>query len=170
MTNGGLDRLAGIVFAVLGMLVAFGAWQMPRYADRGAQIYETPGFTPGLLGIALTICGVILALRPASAGAESYSFWNEVMGSPITRSRALAALVLTLGYGAFLFGSLPYVVATFLFVFAFVVVFELWLTPVDKPKRSGGPYKVLGIAAALGLAVAFVTQYVFQTLFLVQLP
>jgi len=170
MTNHRLDRIAGFVFALLGAWVAYGAWRMPRFEDRGAQIYETPGFTPGLLGCALALCGLVLVFRSASANGESRSYWDEVMGSSITRRRALAALGLTLGYGAVLFGSVPYLIATFGFVFCFIGVFELVLTPVDKPQRSASFPQVLGVAAAIALVVAFTTQYVFQTLFLIQLP
>jgi len=170
MTNHRLDRIAGLVFALLGTWVVYGAWHMPRFENRGAQIYETPGFTPGLLGCALAICGLILAFRPTGPGGESRAYWNEVMGSPVTRSRALAALGLTLGYGAVLFGSVPYLIATFMFIFCFVCMFELILIPVDKPRGSTSILRVLGVAGVIALVVAFATQYVFQTLFLIQLP
>lgn len=170
MTNHRLDRIAGLVFALLGAWVAYGAWRMPRFEDRGAQIYEGPGLTPGLLGCALAVCGLILAFRSAAPNGDSIEYWNEVMGSSITRRRALAALGLSLGYGAFLFGSVPYLIATFGFTFCFIAIFELVLTPVDKPQRSTSTLRVLGVAAVIALVVAFATQYVFQTLFLIQLP
>ena len=77
---------------------------------------------------------------------------------------------LTCGYGALLFGSVPSLISSFGFVFCFSGVFELVLTPVDKPQRSASIPQVLGVAAAIALVVAFTTQYVFQTLFLIQLP
>lgn len=170
MTNRFLDRLSGAFFMLLGGLVVYGALQMPRFEDRGAAIYETPGFTPGFLGCALSICGLILIFRPARNGSESLSFWNEVMGISATRKRALAALGLTLGYGAVLFGSIPYLVATFIFVFCFICVFELVLIPSDKPRNAVQVPRVLFFAASLAVLVSFVTHYVFQNLFLVQLP
>lgn len=170
MSNLILDRLSGLFFTLLGCLVLVGALQMPRYAERGAAIYETPGFTPGLLGIALAMCGVILILRPAGKAAQDFSFWNEVMGQAITRKRALAALVLTLGYGAVLFGSVPYLIATFVFVFSFICTFELLLIPADRPRESINAPRVLIIATVLALLVSFATRYIFQSLFLIQLP
>lgn len=170
MTNRFLDRLSGVFFMFLGGLVVYGALQMPRFEDRGTAIYETPGFTPGFLGCALLICGLILIVRPDRQGSESFSFWNEVMGMSATRKRALAALAMTLGYGAVLFGSVPYLVATFVFVFSFVCVFELILIPSDKPRETVQVPRVLFIAAGLALVVSFLTRYVFQNLFLVQLP
>jgi hypothetical protein len=170
VTNHTLDRISGTVFMLLGMMVVYGALQMPRFESRGAAIYETPGFTPALLGCALAVCGLILAVRPARTDASSFSFWSEVMGAPATRKRALAALALTLGYGALLFGTLPYLIATFAFVFAFICVFELILIPADKPREAIQINRILGVAAGLALLVSVTTRYVFQTLFLVQLP
>lgn len=170
MSNLILDRLSGLFFTLLGGLVLLGALQMPRYTERGAALYETPGFTPGLLGVALAMCGVILILRPAGTAGKDFSFWNEVMGAAITRKRALAALVLTLGYGAILFGTVPYLIATFAFVFAFICTFELILIPADKPRETINRPRILMIATALALLVSFATRYVFQTLFLIQLP
>ncbi|MEP0521095.1 MAG: tripartite tricarboxylate transporter TctB family protein [Hyphomicrobiales bacterium] len=170
MTNRLLDRLSGVFFLFLGGLVIYGALQMPRFEERGTSIYETPGFTPGFLGCALAICGLILIVRPARRDAEGMSFWNEVMGSSITRRRALAAFAMTLGYGAFLFGSVPFLIATFIFVFGFICVFELVLIPSDRPRDAIQVPRVLAVATGLAVFVSYLTRYVFQNLFLVQLP
>ncbi len=168
MTNHLMDRISGLVFICIGAFVAFGAWQMPRFQDRGAEIYAAPGLTPGLLGVALAFCGLILALRPAGQAADRTDFWDSVAGTPRDRKRAIAALALTLGYGAGLFGNLPYVVATGVFVTGFIVVFEVILRPANAAPRRRWP--TIAWALGIGLAVALGTQYLFQTLFLVQLP
>jgi putative tricarboxylic transport membrane protein len=170
MKNQHLDRAAGIFFALFGAWVTYGAWRMPRFEERGAQIYEAPGLAPALLGLALALCGIVLALRKPTEAGDKTSYWDEVMGDSTTRRRALAALVLTLGYGAVLFGSAPYLIATFAFVFCFISIFELVLIPVDRPKSKKSTPKILSVAALIALIVAFATQYVFQSLFLIQLP
>lgn len=167
MTNHTLDRLSGLVFVAFGFAVAFGAWAMPRFEAQGAPAYQSPGLTPGLLGLALAACGLILALRPAGENGAERTYWTEVIGTPANRKRALAALALTLMYGAILFGNVPYVLATFAFVFAFVVTFEIILKPEDSRRRARPS---LIAAALLALLTSLGSQYVFQTLFLVQLP
>ena len=140
---------------------------MPQFETQGASIYQAPGLTPGLLGLGLALCGLILALRTAREDAEETTFWSTVAGTPANRKRALAALALTLIYGAVLFGKVPYLLATFLFVFAFVVVFEVILKAEGSTRR---PASSIVVALILGVTTSFGSQYIFQTLFLVQLP
>lgn len=168
MTNSSLDKATGLFFIVLGLVVTYGAWQMPRFENQGAEVYQVPGLTPGILGLGLAICGLLLAVRPARTGTTDSSFWSTVMGSPPNRRRALAALVLTIGYGGVLFGNVPFVLATFLFVFAFVVTFELWLRPQGK-LRPNGLHAMLA-AGALAAVTSLGCQFVFETLFLIRLP
>ena len=168
MTNGALDKLTGLVFVILGLVVAFGAWQMPRFEDQGAHIYQAPGLTPGLLGLGLAFCGFLLAVRPAKADSPDNSFWSDVFGSPRNRRRALAALILTLGYGGGLFGRVPFILATFLFLFAFIVTFELVLHADDQKRAK--PVPVVLIAIGLAAITSVGCQFVFETLFLIRLP
>lgn len=169
MTNARLDRALGILFVLIGCLVSYGATLMPRYGERGAQIYEAPGFTPALLGIALAICGLLLALRPAG-DTQDASFWDEVAGSSTSRKRAGAALAMTLSYGGVLFGSVPYFAATFVFVFAFICTFELLLRPADKAHLAPTYSKTIISGAVIATLCAGISQYAFETVFLVQLP
>lgn len=171
MNNTRLDRVSGFVFTIIGALVAVGAWSMPRFDNLGAKIYEAPGLAPALLGCVLSICGVIMILRPSKdSDASDFSFWNEIAGSPANRKRALAAIVLTIGYGAFLFGTIPYILATVIFVFAFIIVFEIFLRSPDASTATYSVFRVLITATLISLIVGFGTHYVFQTLFLVRLP
>jgi len=167
MTNQSLDRICGILFSVLGISVLWGALSMPRFEAQGASIYQAPGLTPGLLGAALALCGVILAIRPVRPDAKERGHWDAVFGVATHRKRAAAALFWTLFYGAVLFGNAPYILATFVFVAGFILTFE-WLLPADD--RPASPLRSLVAALILGASVAFGTSYVFQSLFLVQLP
>lgn len=167
MNNHALDRLTGIFFVALGLAVVAGSWVMPRFEAQGASPYLAPGLTPGLIGIALGICGLILALRTKREDGAERSYWNTVIGTASNRNRAFAALALTLVYGAVLFGNVHFVLATFLFVFAFVCTFEVIL------KSEGSTHRVISTliaAALLALVTSFGSYYVFQNLFLVRLP
>lgn len=166
MKNTSLDRISGLIFAGLGMLILIGSLSMPRFEDQGAQVYQAPGLTPGLLGLALAVSGLVLAFRSPGIQGQSTTFWDAVLGDPQNRKRALAALGLTLGYAGGLFGHVPFVLATFLFVFAFIVTFEILLKPQGSSPRVG---ITLTAAGLIGLLTSFGCQYVFQTLFLIQL-
>ncbi|KAJ55861.1 hypothetical protein ACMU_08805 [Actibacterium mucosum KCTC 23349] len=139
---------------------------MPRFEDQGAPVYQAPGLTPGLLGVALAVSGAILALRRGRDGAQTTTFWQNVFGAPQSRRRAGAAVVLTVIYGAVLFGNTPYLVATFLFVTAFVLVFEIGL---NSQNRTKGVVRSVIVAIVLGVVTSLGTRFLFETLFLIQL-
>lgn len=165
MTNHSLDRLFGGFFFLLGLLVVLGAYGMPRFLERGASLYEAPGLTPGLLGVALAVSGLLLVLRRSRTDGASTSAWEGLVGDPATFRRVATALALTGAYALVLFGRVPFLYATCAFVFLFVLLFD-WFAG-----GSGGisPKKTL-MAAAMGAATGFGAQYLFQTVFLVQLP
>ena len=56
-------------------------------------------------------------------------------------------MLMTIGYGAILFGNIHFFLATLLFVFAFIVTFELILRPEDKVKPK--TFRVVLIAGAM---------------------
>lgn len=167
MKNGTLDRLSGVIFVLLGLAVLAGALAMPRFESRGAFLYQAPGLTPAILGAALALSGLIMVLRRPAAGADDSTVWDEIFGDPVNRRRALAALALTILYGAVLFGWLPFVPATGVFIFAFVVTFERLLPEGDALPPAT---RTLSVAALLAIAAAFGIHFVFQSVLLVQLP
>ncbi len=79
--------------------------------------------------------------------------------------RLLITLGLTLGYAAGLVGRLPFWLATFVFVFAFIVIFD-WRKAVAA-QRTVRLFLTAGVQALL---VAAAVTLVFERLFLVRLP
>lgn len=169
MSDRKLDRISGWVFVVLGLLVSWGAWRMPRFQDRGASIFEAPGLTPGVLGLFLALCGLVLALRRGAEAQTRSGYWDAIAGNPANRRRCLAALGLTLGYGAGLFGRVPFAVATTIFLFLFILTFERLLPPTDTDDRQP-TWRVLAIAALIAVGFSLAIHWVFVRIFLVQLP
>ena len=118
-----------------------------------------------MLAVALTLCGTILTFRslrtPAAGG------WQQLSGAVLSGAAARAATVMLLAliYTLGLVGTLPFWAATGLFVFAFIMVFECWLSEPRKPWLRS-------LLWALGLSVvtATVVTLVFERAFLVRLP
>ncbi|MEP2980411.1 MAG: tripartite tricarboxylate transporter TctB family protein [Lentilitoribacter sp.] len=168
MTNAQLDKITGLIFVVLGAAVILGAWHMPRFEAQNAHIYQTPGLTPAILGAGLAICGFILIIRPARGNGSNRDYWMAILGSPKNRIRALSAIILTLGYGGGLFGKVPFILATFLFIFAFIVTFELFLR--SNSHEQPNKVRVVLIAGLIAIITSVGCQYIFENLFLIRLP
>lgn len=155
------DLIAAIVLIALGVAVAYGSWTMPRLENRGIHPASVPGLVPGLLGLALAACGGILAFQSRGGGAET-------PGAEAPDRAGLARLAvatgLTLAYALVLVGTVPFWLATTIFVFVFILVFE-WMSDAPRP----GVARIAG-ALVQAVAVAVAAVVVFERLFLVRLP
>lgn len=163
------DLITALVLVALGAYVIAESARMPRYTNLGVNPYTVPGIVPAVLGAVIALLATLLLLRamvawrrkgtvPGVAGADE----------PGSAPRLLLTLALTLGYGFGLVGQMPFWLATFLFVWAFLLVFEV-RTALD----AGGGRALARVAATslleAGLVAAAVT-FVFQEVFLVTLP
>src|SRR4051794_27636019 len=57
------DFLSGLGWMALGIAILIGSVMMDRLEKQDINPYTIPGLLPGLLGIAMTILGVLLAVR-----------------------------------------------------------------------------------------------------------
>lgn len=160
------DLLTGLVLLALGISVVWLSWDMPRLGTRGIHPATAPGLVPGLLGLALTLCGAVLTLRSARATTDAAGwrnfggiFWTPEAG------RVAAALALALIYALVLVGRMPFWAATALFVFAFIVIFEYAFGVSRSPL-----WRTLLTAAIQAVIVGVTVTLVFQLGFLVRLP
>jgi putative tricarboxylic transport membrane protein len=162
----GADLLSGIVFVLLGLALLYGSWTMPRLDERGVHPLTVPGLVPGLLALALIGCGALLAAGAWRAGRlrPGLTALAALAWSPAA-VRVGAALALVLVYTLGLVGRLPFWLATALFVFASVVVFEVVLAPLSP--RVG---RTLAWAAGVALVTGVAVVLVFERGFLVRLP
>lgn len=161
---GRADLVTGAVLFALSVAVVAGAWNMDRLEARRIHPLSAPGFTPGLLGLALGVASVLLivqAVRRGGATGWSGAFDRESWFSPATL-RLFGALALCLIYALGLIGRMPYWLATSLFVASFIAVFE-W-------NEGGSRWVRLAWAIGIGLGVGLFVSYVFSELFLVRLP
>ncbi|MBJ3785659.1 tripartite tricarboxylate transporter TctB family protein [Devosia sediminis] len=159
------DLITAIVFIALGVAVAYFSWTMDRLEVRRIHPSTIPGLVPFILGLALTLCGSLLAIRSArldtrGAGAALVRVlvsWQAV--------RVLVVLGLALVYTLGLVGRMPFWLASALFVFSFITLFETVLA--DHP---GSLVRTLIWATVIALGAGLGIQYVFGEIFLVRLP
>lgn len=160
------DFLSGLIVTVAGTAGLVESLRMPRFEARGADPFTVPGLTPGLLSAVLCLLGLVLLLRGLSGrmlaeGARpSITQWDRT-----SAIRSIFTVVSVLVYGGLLFGRMPFLLATALFVFAFTIGAEL----INAERRLSTPMLVGG-ALALAVAAAFTIDFVFTDLFLVRLP
>lgn len=154
------DRVAALVFFALGAAMAWGGYAMDRLEIRQIHPASIPGLVPMILGLALMVCAVMLALGASKAHD----------GPPRDPDVAWRDLFVALGlccfYALGLVGSIPFAAATALFVAAFSGWF-LW------PPAEAGTAARLRIAVAVavfGIVVAAATSALFRYGFLVRLP
>lgn len=172
------DVYSGLATMVIGLFALVESVRMPRLETLDINPYTVPGLVPGLLGVILTVLGLILLLRglkgPRTATAETSGAGEVPETGDIaetrsrqaeSRKRVLLAVGTTIGYAGFLFGQVPFVIATTIFVFAFTVGAE-WLNPA-RPRSMAAT--AVG-ALVLALIMAFAVQYVFVEMFRVRLP
>jgi hypothetical protein len=158
------DFVTGLILALLGLAVVWASLDMPRFEERGADPYTVPGLVPGVLGAVILVLGTVVFVRAAHAGGWRLSCAKSSSKDPGVRRLALS-VALCLIYAGGLVGTVPFWLATFLFITAFVILFE-W------PLASGRADRLrrLAIAPLLAVAIAAAVSLLFQDVFLVRLP
>ena len=149
---------ADLVWAALWLAVSaaivVASWTMDRLEHLGAKLYSAPGLVPGLLGGVLLVLSIALAVRALRQGAPRPGFklgWEGWQGTALV-------LALCLGYAVGLIGRVPFWLATFVFVTAFIAIFE-------HPERRRTAF-----APVYGAATSLIVTWMFESVFLVRLP
>lgn len=157
------DLWSGLFWIVFGGAIIAYSVTMPIPRHLGATVLTGPGLVPALLGGALILLGAVLSVR-ALRGQSIEGADQQAEPDSVSAARALGALVLMFIYAAFLASRQPFVPCTVVFITLFVSAFN-WA----GRNLRGRVFLVAG-ALALGLAVAFAVEFVFETVFLVRLP
>lgn len=157
------DVISGLVVTVMGVAGLVESWRMPRFENRNADPFTVPGLTPGLISIALAVLGLVLVLRALSNGGAKDL---PILHWTATSAARTAFTLVTVGvYGFFLFGQVPFLLATALFIFVFTVGAEL----LNRERRLALLPLIVG-ALVLSVCVAFTVRFVFVEVFLVRFP
>lgn len=162
------DLIAGLAFTALGVAVVVESLRMPRFAELNVEPYTAPGLVPGVLGLVILILGAVLCLRAAREGGWRLSARDagrRTEPSDPGVSRLLLSIALCLIYAAVLVGSVPFWLATFVFITAFVILFE-WPLATSRADRLWR----IAFAPLLAAVNAAAVTLLFQHVFLVRLP
>jgi hypothetical protein len=161
------DFLSAIGWIGLGIAILIASVTMDRLENQDINPYTIPGLLPGLLGIAMTILGALLAAR----SWRRHLFATTVDAAPAGRAeqkRLWLVLGLCLTFGVGLVGhGLPFWLAATIFVTAAILLLQYRQRQSTAP-RSG--LRTFVGAAAIGLGAGIAITLVFQQLFLVRLP
>ena len=156
---------AGAVTA-LGVLVVVMSLGMPVQSLTRADVLNSPGLVPGLLGVSLTLLGGQLSVREARRFARAGDL-SHLRSEVVAAARRLLEpdslrVALTMGLVIAYAGLLPllgYWQATIGLIFVFVTVFAEERTPLR-----------LLAAAVLAVTLATTIEFVFSELLRVPLP
>jgi hypothetical protein len=161
------DFLSGLAWMGLGIAILVGSVMMDRLEKQDINPYTIPGLLPGLLGIAMTILGALLAARswrPHLLAATA----NNAADNRAERARIVLVLGLCLAFGVGLVGhGLPFWLAAAIFVTIAILSLQY-----QQRKSAGAKLspRMVVTAAAIGLGAGFAITLVFQEIFLVRLP
>jgi len=161
------DLLFGLVLVALGIAVAFESWRMPRLTELGVHPMTAPGLVPGLLGLVTALLGGILTTRSVrtQGGVPEGKIGTESQDFSRQAGRFALTLVLCLAYAVVLVGRVEFWLATGLFVFAFILLFE-W----SGERDTSGHVRAVVFAGVQAVVVAALVTVVFERIFLVRLP
>lgn len=160
------DLYGGLFWIVFGVAIGIGSWNMDRLERQGVSFYTAPGLVPGILGVLLVICGLVLAGRSLRDGALGPDQRPPVLLNRDTLRRAGIALLLTIGFAVGLVGhGVPFPIAATLFLFLQISILQY---PERKVKNE--VTKGLVVAAAVAAGAATAISLLFQYVFLVRLP
>lgn len=163
------DFYTSIVLMLLGIGVVEESWRMPRFTDLGSSIWSAPGMTPGLIGIVIAILGGILFLRSRRETATETVATESTEPASSSWFAAGLALVMCFAFGIGLIGRIPFMLAAFLFILAFILVFD-FRDNRDAYRDRGRALLRAGSALVVAGAAAWAISSIFQDVFFVRLP
>ena len=160
------DFVTSLCLIALGIGAAVESYRMPRLEELNVDPYTVPGIVPGLLGSVIAALGMVLLLRSVHRGGWRFDRpgVRHFFTGPAAR-RLLLVAGLTLAYAAGLVGRIPFWLATGLFVFAFIILFE-W----PAASQTGRLPRTIAVALVQSVLTTVAVTAVFQYVFLVRLP
>jgi hypothetical protein len=158
------DLVSALLWMAFGGAVSIGSWRMDRLENLHINKYEVPGLVPGLLGTAVLLLGIALALRAIKRGALRPTGPRPPSEGLGRMGLVFAAMLL---YSLVLVGhGLPFWLATGAFVAAFIFFF-------DRERQTAigrSTTRQALLALTCGVVASAVVTLTFQEVFYVRLP
>ncbi len=162
------DFVSSIVLIAFSISVIWMSLNMPRLEEKGINPYTAPGVVPGILGVIILFLSLIMFIRTLRHGDFLPRFTAGDLKS-FFRSEGILRLSVALGlslvYALVLVGHIPYILATFLFIFSFILCFDLKFDATEGSKK-----RIILVALAEAVITAVAVSAAFEYLFLVDLP
>ena len=161
-----VDLWTAAVFLTVAIAILYASWLMPTYREQAGQLYTAPGLVPAFYGTIVGILSLWLGARSIGRGAlKRGTATPRTKREGYSDTRLVFASVLCLAYAVGLLGRMPFWLATAIFVFLFVLLFE-W----ERGQAWALRARRIATAAALGVGTGWTVLYVFRDIFLVRLP
>ena len=162
------DFVTSIVLIAFSITVIVLSYTMPRLERRGIDPFSAPGVVPGLIGGVLLCLALILFIRSVRNGGYRL-FTRDEAGAAVRAKgawlRVGLTLLLSVIYAIGFLGNIHYSLATFVYIFSFICLFEY------QPGTGLSNQKGMVLHALLQAVIGSVLiTLVFQKLFLVDLP
>lgn len=160
-----VTAIALLAFSIAALVQSI---QMPRLEHRNINPYTAPGIVPGLLATIIGLLALVLLARSVAHGGFRLGVNKNSLGAWIRSDgirRIGLTILLSVTYSLVLIGRVHYVIATIVYIFLFIVVFEWrWGESFAAQRRTLIIASIQAVIAAVAIAV------LFQYLFLVRLP
>src|SRR3954465_15518291 len=62
------DFYGGLAWIAFGAAISMASWRMDRLERMGVSFFTAPGLVPGVLGVLIAACGIVLATRAWQRG------------------------------------------------------------------------------------------------------
>lgn len=160
------DLWTAAVFLAAAIAIIYASWLMPTFREQLGQAYTAPGLVPALYGTVIALLALWLGARSIGRGAlRRGPKGSRARREGYSNARLVLAAALCLAFAVGMVGSLPFWLATSIFVFLFILLFE-WRA--DMPWRAR--LRPILTAALLAVATGAAVVLVFQRIFYVRLP
>lgn len=163
-----VDFLMSNLLILFGIFVIILSSQMPDLANQNASPYSAPGVVPFILGVIFCFLGIVMLIRSILrkgyllkiTGVEIKAWFKD-----LSTRRFLMTLLISIGYAMILLGRMHYLLATGIYMFLFVFMFEY-----QKGISLLNQKKTIFMAVLLSVLTSGSIYWVFRYLFLVNLP
>ena len=162
------DFVTSILLMTFGIWIVVHSLQMPRFENLDANPFSVPGIVPGLLGVVIFFLSLVVFLRSLKQNGYRLGINATVVGNFLqdaSMQRMVITILICSVYGLGMIGRINYYAATFMFVLAFLLLFQFRQA---QHKQVMGKLIVMSVLQALLTAGA--VGAVFRYLFLVELP